>query len=48
MARFKPAGSRKAKSTTKSSKGYIPCIVVILLGFVLIFLLMFAVMRSGK
>jgi len=48
MARFKPAGARKAKAATKSSKGYIPCVVVIVLGLVLIFLLMFAVMRSFK
>jgi hypothetical protein len=48
MARFKPAGSRKAKSSAKSSKAYIPCIIIILFGLVLIFLLMYAVMRSFK
>ena len=47
MARFKPAGSRKAKSTT-SSRGFIPCLVVLVGGFLLIFWLLYAVMKSGK
>ena len=46
MARFKPAGARKAKSATKSSKGYISCIIVIVLGLVVLFLIMYEVARS--
>ncbi len=48
MAKFKPAGSRKAKASTKSLRGAIPCFVVILVGFALIFLLFYEVLKSGK
>jgi hypothetical protein len=47
MARFKPAGSQKPKPT-KTGKGYIGCIAVILLGFALVFWMFYALMRSGK
>jgi hypothetical protein len=48
MAKFKPAGSRKAKTPTTSLRGAIPCFVVILVGFTLIFLLFYEVLKSGK
>ena len=48
MAKFKPAGSRKAKAPTTSLRGAIPCFVVILVGFTLIFLLFYDVLKSGK
>jgi hypothetical protein len=47
MARFKPTGARKP-APTKKGKGYIGCIVIIVAGFLLIFWLMYEVMRSGK
>jgi hypothetical protein len=47
MARFKPTGARKAVPK-KTGKGYIGCIIIILVGFALIFWLFYAVMRSGK
>ena len=47
MARFKPAGSSR-KSTPKTSKGaLVGCIILILSGFLLIFLLMRAMLSSG-
>lgn len=47
MARFKPAGSRRT-GPSRSSKGLIPCVILIILGFALIFLLMYEVLKSGK
>lgn len=47
MARFKPAGTKKAKPV-KSSRGFIPCVIVILGGFALLFWLFYAVVNSGK
>ncbi len=44
MAKFKPA---KGKVKAKSSKGAIPCLILILCGFLLVFLLFYAVMRSS-
>ena len=46
MARFKPAGSRKAKST-QSRGGFIPCVVLLVIGFLLLFLLFYALVNSG-
>jgi hypothetical protein len=48
MAKFKPVGSRKAKTAATSLRGAIPCFVVILVGFALIFLLFYEVLKSGK
>jgi hypothetical protein len=49
MAKFKPAGTRKASSKDKRSNlGFIPCLIVILLGLVLIFVLFYALLTSGK
>jgi len=47
MARFKPAGSRKAR-TTGERRGLIPCAIVILLGFTVMFWLLYEMMKSGK
>ncbi|HML15473.1 MAG TPA: hypothetical protein VK419_00545 [Bryobacteraceae bacterium] len=49
MARFRPAGSGSRRTTAaRSNKGLIPCVILIILGFALIFLLMYEVMKSGK
>jgi hypothetical protein len=49
MARFKPAGSQKAKSSAAKSKyGFIPCAILILLGFVMIILLFYFGLSSSK
>ena len=45
MAKFRPVGSKRKK--TDSKRGLIPCAVIIVLGFALIFGLMYLVMRSG-
>jgi len=48
MAKFKPAGSRKSKAAPDSKRGLIPCAVIVVLGFVLIFWLLYLVLRSGS
>lgn len=49
MARFKPAGSQKAKSSAAKSKyGFIPCAILILIGFVMIILLFYFGLSSSK
>jgi hypothetical protein len=47
MAKYRPAGARKPK-TARSSRGFIPCLIVIFAGFVLVFLLFYALLKSGK
>ena len=47
MARFKPAGSKKVK-TRQSNRGLAPCLIVLLLGFALVFWLLYAMLTSGK
>jgi hypothetical protein len=47
MARFKPAGTRKAKAAD-SKRGLIPCAILLLAGFALIGYMMYAVLTSGK
>jgi hypothetical protein len=47
MAKFKPAGSKKVRATG-SKRGLIPCAIVILGGFTLLFLLFYEILRSGK
>jgi hypothetical protein len=47
MARFKPAGSRKAKGG-RSNKSAIPCFIVILLGFALVFFLFYELLKTGN
>jgi len=46
LAKFKPAGTKKPKAAA-SKQGFIPCLVILVIGFVLIALLLFAVMRSS-
>jgi hypothetical protein len=46
LAKFKPAGSKKPKAEA-SKRGFIPCLVILFLGFVVISLLLYAVMKSG-
>jgi hypothetical protein len=48
MAKFKPAGSKKTRSAPDSKRGLLPCAFIVLLGFVLVFGLMYLVMRSGS
>jgi hypothetical protein len=47
MARFKPAGSRKAQATG-SKRGVVPCAIIILLGFAVMIWLLYEMMKSGK
>jgi len=47
MAKFKPAGSRKPAGQSSSKRGLIPCAVLILLGFALLFLLFYEILKSG-
>jgi hypothetical protein len=48
MAKFKPAGSRKPTSHSRSTnRGLIPCVIVILGGFALLFLLFYEILKSG-
>jgi hypothetical protein len=47
MARFKPAGSKKARSAA-SGRGIVPCAVIIILGITLMFWLLYEMMKSGK
>ena len=46
MARFKPAGSKKPKPA-KSTKGWIPCVVIIVMGFAIVFLLFYLLLQSN-
>ncbi len=46
MAKFKPAGSRKPTSRS-TSRGLIPCAIVILGGFALLFLLFYEILKTG-
>ena len=47
MAKFRPAGSRKAKPR-KSNRGIIPWLFLLIAGFTLIFLLFYAMLKSGR
>jgi hypothetical protein len=47
MAKYKPVRPRRP-STAKSNRALIPCAILILGGFALIFLLLYEVMKSGK
>jgi len=48
MAKFKPAGSRKAGKDKRSNLGFIPCLIVVLLGLALVFILFYALLTAGK
>ena len=47
MAKFKPAGSKKKKSSD-SKRGLLPCGLLIAAIFALIFWLFYLVLRSGS
>jgi hypothetical protein len=46
MAKFKPAGSKKKKADSK--RGLLPCALIVVFGFALIFWLLYLVLRSGN
>lgn len=46
MAKFKPAGKKK-KESARPPGGTIPCLVLLALGFLLLSLLFYAVVKSG-
>jgi len=46
MAKFKPAGTRKPK-IERSNKGMLPCLLLLVVGFGLIFLLFYELLKSG-
>ena len=48
MAKFKPAGSKKTKAAPDSKRGLLPCALIVVLGFALIFWLFYLVLRSGS
>jgi hypothetical protein len=48
MAKFKPPRSRRNTTTARSNRALIPCAILVIGGFVLIFLLLYEVMKSGK
>jgi hypothetical protein len=49
MAKFKPAGSRKAGSKDKRSNlGVVPCLIVVLVGLGIVFALFYALLTAGK
>ena len=45
MAKYKAAGTRRQKTSTRSAA---PCLVIIILGFTVVFLLFYLGMQSGK
>lgn len=45
MAKLRPAG--KGKTKTKSAKSAIPCVIVLIAGFTLVFLLFYLVLKSS-
>jgi len=45
MAKFKPAGSKKKKADSK--RCLLPCAFIIVLGFALVFGLLYLVLTSG-
>jgi hypothetical protein len=47
MAKYKPAGSRKAKAQN-SKRGLIPCAILIISGFAIISLLFYEILKSGR
>jgi hypothetical protein len=47
MAKFKPAGTKKSKPAPDSKRGLLPCGLIVLLGFALIFGLFYLVLNSG-
>jgi len=49
MAKFKPAGSKKPGSKDKRSNlSFIPCLVIVVLGLALVFILFYSLLTTGK
>jgi hypothetical protein len=48
MSRFKPAGTHRGAKAPRSNKGLIPCGILILAAFALLFLLLYEVLKSSK
>jgi hypothetical protein len=47
MARFRPVGAKK-KPAKKTSRGLVPCLVILIGGMLVIFFLFYVLMNSGK
>jgi hypothetical protein len=47
MARFRPPGSKKG-GPQKTSRGLVPCLLVLIFGLLLIFFLFYEFLNSGK
>ncbi|HLX44861.1 MAG TPA: hypothetical protein VKR43_15550 [Bryobacteraceae bacterium] len=47
MAKYKPVGSRKAKAPN-AKRGLIPCAILIVVGFSVIFYLFYEILKSGR
>jgi hypothetical protein len=50
MARFRPPGSKNPKKVDakKAARGMIPCLLILVLGLALMFLVFYEFMNSGK
>jgi hypothetical protein len=48
MAKFKPAGSKKSRPAPDSKRGLLPCGLLLLFVFALIFGLLYLVFKSGS
>jgi hypothetical protein len=46
MARYKPAGSKKVKAATEN-RGFIPCLIVLVGGFAILSILLYAVLKGS-
>jgi len=47
MAKYKPVGSKKAKAPN-AKRGLIPCAILIVTGFAIIFFLFYEILKSGR
>jgi hypothetical protein len=47
MSRFRPRGAKK-KEREKTVRGLLPCLFVLIGGLIVVFLLFYAFMNSGK
>jgi hypothetical protein len=47
MAKFRPPGSKKVKEA-RSNRGFIPCLFLLIGGFLLIFLLFYSSLKAGR
>ena len=47
MAKFKPVGGHKPRAA-RSNRSAIPCFILILAGFALVFLLFYEILKSGR